>query len=241
MSVIRKVVTLLRSSAREIGDSIVDANAIRIYEQEIHDAKRNIEEARNNLTAVMAEKIHGEREIERLRREIERFENLAAAALDRNENGLAEEIATKVAELEQERDQQSLAGDTYVAQIGKFKELIKTADTRIRQHEREIAMARTAESVYRATRSISANLGNSGSMLTNARQSLERIKQRHEALADRIAATEQLDRELGYRAMENTLAAAGIASLGNDGDRTRQILERVRARQAGTDDPHPAK
>ena len=54
MSVIKKLVTLLRGSAREIGQSVVDANATRIYEQEIIDAKASINEAKTELTGVMA-------------------------------------------------------------------------------------------------------------------------------------------------------------------------------------------
>ena len=42
MSVIKKVVTLLRGSARELAENVVDANATRIYEQEIIDAKQSI-------------------------------------------------------------------------------------------------------------------------------------------------------------------------------------------------------
>ena len=42
MSVIKKLVTLLRGSSRELGQSLVDANATRIYEQEIIDAMRPV-------------------------------------------------------------------------------------------------------------------------------------------------------------------------------------------------------
>ena len=45
MSVIKKLVTLLRGSARELGQSVVDGNATRIYEQEIIDAKASITES----------------------------------------------------------------------------------------------------------------------------------------------------------------------------------------------------
>lgn len=57
MSVIKKVMTLLRSSVREIGESVVDANATQIYEQEIVDSKRHIEQARVDLTGVMAKEM----------------------------------------------------------------------------------------------------------------------------------------------------------------------------------------
>lgn len=229
MSVIKKMVTLLRSSVREIGESVVDANATQIYEQEILDAKRNIEQARAELTGVMAKEMQTAREIERLRREVSRYEGLAVEALNKSQEGLAEEVALQVAKLEAELDEQTRAHANYAVQVSRLKDLIKTAEGRIRDHERELAIARTTESVYRATQSISENLGTGGSRLVNARESLERIKQRHEDLADRMAAAEELDKELGHKALERKLAEAGI---GEDADRKQRVMERIRARQA---------
>jgi phage shock protein A len=229
MSMIKKVMTLLRSSVREIGESVVDANATQIYEQEILDAKRNIEQARADLTGVMAKEMQTAREIERLRNEVLRYETLAVEALDKSKETLAEEVATQVASLEAQLDEQTKAHATYALQVSRLKDLIKTAEQRIRDHERELAMAKTTESVYRATQSISENLGTGGSRLVNARESLERIKQRHEDLSDRMTAAEQLDKEFGHRALEIKLKDAGI---GEDADRQKRVMERLRARQA---------
>ena len=229
MSVIKKMVTLLRSSVREIGESVVDANATQIYEQEILDAKRNIEQARADLTGVMAKEMQTAREIERLRREVSRYEGLAVEALNKSQEGLAEEVALQVAKLEAELDEQTKAHANYAVQVSRLKDLIKTAEARIRDHERELAIARTTESVYRATQSISENLGTGGSRLVNARESLERIKQRHEDLADRMTAAEALEKDIGHQALERKLAEAGI---GEDADRKQRVMERIRARQA---------
>ena len=229
MSMIKKVMTLLRSSVREIGDSVVDANATQIYEQEILDSKRSIEQARADLTGVMAKEMQTAREIERLRSEMLRYEGLAVEALDKAKESLAEEVAVQVAALEAQLDEQTKAHASYALQVSRLKDLIKTAEGRIRDHERELAMAKTTESVYRATQSISDNLGTGGSRLVNARESLERIKQRHEDLSDRMTAAEALDKEFGHRALELKLAEAGI---GDDADRKRRVMERIRARQA---------
>ena len=227
MSVMKKVVTLLRGSVREIGESVVDANATLVYEQEILDAKRNIETARGDLAGVMAKEMQSARCLERLQAEIARYEGLAVEALDKSQPGLAEEVAGKVAELEQELQAQARTHASYSLQVSRLKDLIKTAELRIREHEREIAIARTTESVYRATRSISESIGSGGSRLVNARESLERIKQRHEDLSDRLKAAEELDQELGHGALEQKLAAAGI---GPDAGLARKAMERIRAR-----------
>lgn len=229
MSVIKKVVTLLRGSARELAENVVDANATRIYEQEIIDAKQSILEARSSLADVMAREMQSGRAVTRLEGEMTRYEGLALEALEKSQEALAEEVAGKVAAIELELEEQRKAQTSFAAQVSKLKELIKASEAKIREHEREIAIAKTTESVYKATQSISDNIGNSGSRLASARESLERIKQRHEHLADRMQAADQLDRELGEKALATKLAEAGI---GQDADRQRKVMERIRARQA---------
>ncbi len=230
MSVIKKLVTLLRGSARELGQSVVDSNATRIYEQEIIDAKSSIAEAKTELTGVMAKQMQTARDIERIKTELLRHEDLALHALNKAEEGLALEVAERVAGLEAEMAAQTQAHASYALQVSRLKDLIRAAETRVREHEREIGIAKTTESVYRATQSISESIGATGSQLTSARDSLERIKKRHEDLADRMTAAEQLDQEFGHRALERKLADAGIGD--SDKVRAAQVMERLKARQA---------
>ena len=235
MSVIKKLVTLLRGSSRELGQSLVDANATRIYEQEIIDAKASISEAKGELTGVMAQQMQTARDIERIKADILRHEDIAVQALDKANEPLALEVAERVAALESELTEQTQAHASYAMQVSRLKDLIKAAEGRVREHEREIGIAKTTESVYRATQSISDNIGSTGSKLTSARESLERIKKRHEDLADRMAAAEALDKEFGHKALDNELAAAGIGD--SDKSRAQAVMARLRARQAA---PAPA-
>jgi phage shock protein A len=229
MSVIKKVMTLLHGSVREIGESVVDANATRIYEQEILDARHSVAQARDELAGVMARQMQSTRQIERLQGDIERYEALAIEALDKAQEALAEEVATKVGAIEQELQAQTRAHAACAAQVTRLKELIRSAEARIREHEREIGVAKTTESVYRATRSISENFTQGGSRLVSARESLERIRQRHEDLADRMTAAEQLQQAFGDDALDQKLAAAGI---GDEAKRQQQVMDRIRARRA---------
>lgn len=228
MSVIGKILTLLRGSARELGESVIDANATTIYEQEIVEARNAIMQAKGELTGVMAKEMQSAREIERLGKEIQRLEGLALEALDKGKEALAEEVAVKVAETEAELEEQTRSHANFAIHIGNLKNLIKSAEGKVREHEREVAMARTTESVYKATRSISDNIGASGSKLVNARESLERIKSRHQDFADRMAAAESLDKETGTKALETKLAEAGI---GADSGRAQRVMDRLRARR----------
>jgi phage shock protein A len=229
MSVIGKIATLIKGSTRELGESIIDANGVRIYEQEIRDARDAIARAKTDLTGVMAKEMQSAREIERARTEIVRLENLALEALEKEKESLAEEVAAKVAEQEVELERQTQLHAEYAVQANRLKELIKTSETRIREHEREVQMAKTTESVYKATQTISESIGSSGSKLMSAKESLERIKKRHEDLADRMNAAEALDKEFGTKALEAKLAEAGI---GEDGQRKAKVMARLRLRAA---------
>ncbi|WP_148714819.1 PspA/IM30 family protein [Chitinolyticbacter meiyuanensis] len=228
MSVFSKILTALKGSAREIGESVVDANATRIYEQEIHESKAALVRAKQDLTLVMAQEKAAGREIERLDKEIARFEEHALAALDKAEENLAVDVASRIAELEAERAAQQQAQREFAGHIANLKDLIRQAETRVREHERELAVAKTTESVYRATESISQSMGSGASKLGNARESLERIKERHTQMADRMKAAEELDAEFGNKALEQKLAAAGI---GDNANRKEAVLARLKARR----------
>lgn len=229
MAVFSKILTMLRGDVHSIGQSIVDNNANRIYEQEIVEAKAHVANARHDLTAVMAKEIQATREIERLQRELQRYEGLALEALYKKQAALAEEVAGKVAEIELAIADQSAVRTELAGHVTRLKDLIRGAEALLRDHERELAMAKTTESVYRATATISNSMGSSGSKLMSAKESLERIKQRHQDTADRMQAADALDGEFGDKALERKLAAAGIGAVP---ERKAEVMARLQQRAA---------
>lgn len=229
MSVMKKMITLLRGSARELGESVVDTNATRVYEQEILDAKSSLVKAKQDLTKVMGQQMQTARQVEKLKSEIERYEVMAVEALSKSQESLAEEVAVKINELEIDLAQQTQSNAQYISQVERLKQLIQQAEAKIRDHERELSAAKTTEHVYRATQSISDNILHGGSHLGSAKESLERIRQRHENLSDQMMAAEQLNNEIGEGALDKKLSAAGI---GEDAKRKEAVMARIRARQA---------
>ncbi|MES2038276.1 MAG: PspA/IM30 family protein [Pseudomonadota bacterium] len=227
MAVFSKILTMLRGNLREIGQSVVDQNASSIYEQEIVEAKAHVARAKQNLTAVMAKEMQAVREIESLQAELARYEELALQAMQKNELVLAEEVAGKLAHLEIAINEQNASRNEFAENISKLKDMIRNAETSLREHERQLAMAKTTESVYQATATISQTMGASGSKLMSAKESLERIKQRHQDMADQMHAADALENELGGKALDQKLAAAGI---GQVPDQKALVLARLQAK-----------
>jgi phage shock protein A len=63
MSILKKLFTAVRGGAREAGEAIVDANGIRIFEQEIADAQNALHRAKKSLTEVMAKEMQTKRSL----------------------------------------------------------------------------------------------------------------------------------------------------------------------------------
>ena len=93
MSIWSKLNTLLRATAHEPVEHLVDANAIRIFEQEIRDAENAIVQAKYQLATVMAEKKQLLRHNQALAENIAVKEQQAVAALTQNKVKTQEKIA----------------------------------------------------------------------------------------------------------------------------------------------------
>jgi chromosome segregation ATPase len=79
MSILRKLNTLLRAGARETAEQLTDANAIRIYRQEIIDAENLLGRRRACLAATIATRKDLEREMAAAQQRIGSRENQIAA------------------------------------------------------------------------------------------------------------------------------------------------------------------
>ena len=93
--VFTKLWTALRGGVREIGDAVVDANGVLIFEQEIKDAEADIASAKKNLTEVMARRMQADRKVTELTEAITEHEGYAEKALEKSDEALALEVATK--------------------------------------------------------------------------------------------------------------------------------------------------
>ena len=106
MSLWIKLNTLFRATAEEPLHNLVDANSIRIFEQEIRDAEKAIQHAKLQLATVMAEKRQLQRHNQALEENIANKERQACEALDKQEEELARDVAELIAEDEQLLQQQ---------------------------------------------------------------------------------------------------------------------------------------
>ncbi|MDP2562245.1 PspA/IM30 family protein [Psychrobium sp. 1_MG-2023] len=228
MSIFKKIITALRGGASEAGEAIVDANATRIFAQEIRDAENHLTKAKRDLTDIMAKQMQSQRELDRIKRSITEHEGYATSALNQGNEALALEVAEKIATLEAELAEQQQSFDSYDKNAKRLKDLVKNTERQLADYQRQLSMVKTTESVQKATAAITDNFNNSNSKLLNAKQSLERIKAKQQNFDDRLQASDELANENSDKALKDKLAQAGI---GEQQASASSVLDRLKSKQ----------
>ena len=138
MTLFRKLNTLLRAGAREGVEHITDANAIRIYRQEIVDAENLLQRRRSCLAGLIATRKDLEREIISAQQRVRKCEKqIAAIPVEQRSEQLlllaAQDISatqTHLAALEQRRV-------AIVGRISSEELVLRKLVAEIREHRRE--------------------------------------------------------------------------------------------------------
>lgn len=230
MSLIEKIFTALRGGARELGESIVDQNSVRIFEQEIKDAETALDNAKRDLTEVMAKEMQAARKIESLQADVKKHEDYASKALEKGDENLALEVAQKIAEIQGELDIQKKAQESFAAHVTRLKNLVKQTGKALADMQRQLVMVKTTQNVQKATTAITQNYAAGSSKLLSAKESLDRIKQKQADLEDRLKAGEALQGEFEGHDLEKKLKDAGIVK---SEDKAQEILAALKAKKNG--------
>jgi len=228
MGFFSKLFTALNGAASEAGEAVLDTQAMRILDQEIREAKSSLDEAKENLTKVIAQQMGIEREVKRYEKSLAEYESYAMQALEKGDEKLAGEIAERIAEVENELEAQRSVLTGYNNNISTLKQTIYNTERNIKSMEREIGVVKTANSVQKANEAIAVKFSGTNSALRTATDSLERVKKKQQEKADQMTAALQVQKEESGDGLQDKLRSAGIISAGASAN---SVLERLKAKQ----------
>lgn len=225
MNIMRKIATALRGSVRESAEVVIDANAIRIFEQEILDAEQGIARSKQQLAYVIAERVQLERDNRTLREQILSREQQAAKALDINDELLATELAEDILEKEQMVTQQSLAVENLTAREKNLTRKIQISAQQIKTFRRELGVAKATASAQKASRLAGSHANSVDTNIIDLNTSLQRIKQQQQRIDDTTEAAAAIEDEIGDGALDKKVENAGLGTRNAD---IQSILDRIR-------------
>lgn len=211
MAIWTKIITLFRGAAHEAGTAVVDANAMRILDQEVRDAQNALLRARDDLAKIMAQrKIANDKLNDKKAKQVE-YSNYIREALARDNRALAQEVAAKLATIEADIATEGKIIGEYDNSISKLQASSRQAETVIQRLKQQIDTVKATESVQRAQAALAAQHAGTGAKLGTALDSLERIKQRQTERAAQLSVAEEMAAHTGEDAdLQRRLAQAGI-------------------------------
>lgn len=229
MNVWRKLGTLMRASAQEPAARLVDANGVRIFEQELRDAEQAIGRSRRELAALMAEKARLARDNDALAEGLQRREQQAHEALDRQAEDLALELAGRIAEDEALLARQRQQHDALHRQETRLRRELRDSARALQRFHGELRLARANQSADRAAGLLRGQARGLRSHLSALDESVATLQRQHAHAGDLEDALHALDQEPGDHNLDDRLEAAGI----DTGQlNARKVLDRLKASQA---------
>jgi phage shock protein A len=230
MNIWSKLLTALRGGANEVGETLVDGQALRILDQEIRDSDAELRRSKEALAEIMAKNKLAEGRLAKSNEKIAEYENYAIKALDSGDEGLAREVAGKIAVLEGTRDGEQQQVEQFAASVADLRKAITQAEGNIKRLKQQVDTVKATESVQRAQATVAHRYSGSQTKLQTAVDSLERIKLRQAERGARMEAAAELARDEGQDALDGKLRDAGIIA---DDASAESVLDRLKKKQAG--------
>ena len=230
MSIWKQMVALVRGSAHEAGQSVIDAKALTILDQQMRDAGQAQAKARDDLATLTARRRMIEKDLEALTSQRTKYESSARAAMAKGDMDLARQVAERLASIETEASTKTpQIADMRTAE-DRIRGIITQGDGKIEALRREVEVVRANESVQKAQAAVATSYGGTVNSLGSAADSLKRIKERQLIQDERFKAAGELEDMRTGADLDAKLRDAGLLQGSSSAD---EILARLSAPQGG--------
>ena len=229
MALWQKLNTLFRARANESAQQIVDANAIRIFEQEIRDAQTAIHQAKRLLALHMAEKKKLVKQANQITVNIEVKEKQACEAMDKDAMPLAEEIADIIAEEENVLASLNNQIDYLDSQEIILRKQLRVAIHNTSKYQRELQVAKANRNAQQALGTLRTCSHGVNDSMCDMESSLANIRSKQADFNDFEEALVKVDADFNGDQLDEKLKSVGIST----GDSSSQaVLDRLRKQRA---------
>lgn len=225
MNLLNKMVTALRGGINDAGESIIDAQALRIIDQEVRDAEDELKVSKQHLAEIIAKQKVAEEKKVALEQEVSEYEGYALKALEQDDESLALEVSEKIAILQARCKTVAQEAAGFAVNAEKLRTAVNRSEKNILQVKQQVDTVRATASVQKAQTAVAERYAGTDSKVRTAMDSLERIKEQQTEKAARLSASEELVAVDNDETLQDKLQAAGIIP-GNDN--AQAVLARLK-------------
>lgn len=228
MNIFKDLLTAVKGGISDVGESIVDANAITILRQEIRDAEEAIQKAKQSLSKLKADEIGMKKELSSLNEDINDYTAKAKGALSKSDEELARKIAGRIQELRNKESGVEQQQAALAAQVEKIYKVIKQREEGIKQNRLELQKAETYENLQKTQKVVAAAMPTNDSSAKRVSRALDRVKKKQSDVENQMDADQwladleagsDLDKEIANAGLDDNGSSVDdiLASLKNDG------------------------
>lgn len=221
----KTLTTIVRGAAAEADEAVFDANATRILAQQLRDAAEAMEHAKRELALAMAHRASEHRAIEAVDKRAVHLEQGAIDAINGRRNDLANEAATMIAALEDERRERVESMAKFDLEIQRLQQLTENGRRRLADLRRGLEMARAQEALRRAGANGRKALTSGTGALRDAESTLAKIRTTNQRSEDEHQALEELEHVQSGKDLDTRLSDAGFGP--NMKTKTSDVLARL--------------
>ena len=196
LNLIQKLSTTMRGGTREVLEHAVDANAIRIFGQEIHECEVNLQQAKQHLAGVMAEKLKLKRQLDAQIGKVKSSEAKVRLKLEARDEAAALLLAEDMAQQEALLTNLEQQHEKLQAYEQRLVNTLKTTGHKLEQRRAELRMAQATAHAQKAVGKVSQHSNEHSDKFSQMQDSLERIQRKQDDFDDRMVAMDQIDAEL---------------------------------------------
>lgn len=208
----KKLFTAARGHANEMAEDIVDANALTILDQEIRDADKALVKSKSSLAELMGKRKIQQDKVDAIKKKMTQYETQAMQLDDESE--LFGDVCERMATLEDELAPLKEIIAQFESSEESLKSSVKKAEANIKMLKGQVDIVRATADAQKAQASVTQYAGNTTS-LSEARGSLERIKEKQAANKARMDAAQEVA-TTGGDDLDARLAEAAGSSGAND-------------------------
>jgi phage shock protein A len=190
---IEKLATAVRGGTREVLETAVDANAQRIFAQEIYECESNLRQSKQHLAQVMAEKLNLQRQMDAHKIRMAGKKNAIRTQLQQGNEAAALPLAEELAQQESWLETQQHQHAQLVVYEQRLLHTLKTVASKLEQYRAELRMAQATSHAQQALGKLARQPNAHSETFSRMQDSLERIQQRHNAFDDKLEAMQQID------------------------------------------------
>lgn len=216
MSIFKRLVTVVKGHANEVGESIADANALTELDQLLRECDDSLEKAKGSLTGMAAKRNMQDKKISDLQADIEKYTAGARKAKAAENMDLARQAVEKVIALQADMKSAEELRAQYGAAENNIRSNIKALQAKKERMRAEVDTVKATEQMQKSQEMLASSHANVNNSFSDASKSLDRLKTRQAEKAARLKAANELDDELTGTSLDKELAAIGGSSSAAD-------------------------